>query len=253
MNLNKPLKIVVGTNSLANTTQIAYANHMQFWFLLGKRFPHFQFCFVNPPRMSIDRMRNLCAKTALEIEADYILFLDDDVLIPNPFDALAKLLALEADIAAGDVLVRGYPFNHMIFKWHDRKHDQMVIVDKVAKKRGPMACDAVGFSLCLINAKILKKIPQPYFVTGVNNTEDIYFCIKAQNNIDNVKIMVDTSIICGHILGLEVIDDSNKAAYKAYHERIYGKPDDRHNWRGEDYLAEAKGAINARKAKIAKA
>lgn len=45
-------------------------------------------------------MRNMAAKVALECEADYLLFLDDDVLVP-PNNALKLLLECEADVAAG--------------------------------------------------------------------------------------------------------------------------------------------------------
>src|ERR1019366_8819973 len=114
-------RIVVGTNSLVSTVQPAYANHCQMWYRFGKHYPNVDFCFVNPPRMSIDRMRNLAAETALDIEASHLLFIDDDVLLPQPFDFLDKLLALDVDIAAADVLIRGYPFQHMIFKWNKEK------------------------------------------------------------------------------------------------------------------------------------
>src|ERR1035437_9862470 len=110
-------KIVIGINSLIATTQPAYANHIQLFYRLGRSYPKIDFCLVNPPRMSIDRMRNLTATTALDIEASHLLFIDDDVLIPQPFDFLNKLLACKAPIAAGDVIVRGWPFMHMLFKY----------------------------------------------------------------------------------------------------------------------------------------
>jgi hypothetical protein len=136
----------------------------------------------------------------------------------------------------------------MIFKWQNSRKDALLIQSDIPKKRGPIPCDAVGFSLCLINAKILKKIPPPYFVTGTNNTEDVYFCIKAQNNIKDVKIICDTSIVCGHILGPEVIDNNNKKAYSRYHKTVYGNPDKPQTDRGEQYLNTTKGVIHAKKA-----
>jgi hypothetical protein len=240
-------KIVVGTNSLANTTQIAYANHCQMWYLLGKRYTDCEFCFVNPPRMSIDRMRNLCATTALNLEATHVLFLDDDVLLPGPFDFLRKLLDCEADVAAADVLVRGYPFNHMIFQWIDKEKTLLRMETKVPKKRGPLPCAAVGFSVCLIDTKLIQKVDPPYFITGATNTEDVYFCLKAHEADPDIKVVCDTSIVCGHILGPEVIDDHNKLAYMKYHNVVYGKQDQVNDDRGESYLQRAKGVIHAKK------
>lgn len=235
-------KIVIGINSLVATTHAAYSNHMQMFYRLGRSYPQFDFCFVNPPRMSIDRMRNTAAETALDIEAKYLLFVDDDVLIPWPFDFLNKLIQCKAPIAAADVLIRGYPFNHMLFKYTDKSNTGLEQIQNFPKnhKLGQLPVDAVGFSLALIDTKYLLQLPKPYFITGVNNTEDIYFCVKMRDKFPDCKIMADTSIKCGHILWSEVIDADNKVAYKKYFETMNGKPDKKKikddEFRGRLYL-----------------
>ena len=241
-------RIVVGVNSLTSTTQAAYSNHCQMWYRFGKHYPNIDFCFVNPPRMSIDRMRNLAAEVALDIEATYLLFIDDDVLLPLPFDFLDKLMKLNADIAAADVLIRGYPFPHMIFKWNKDKTGLTSLL-KIPRKKGPLTCGAVGFSCCLIKTSLLKKLSKPYFITGVSNTEDIYFCVKAQEEVPNVTIVADTSITCGHILWSEIIDENNKKNYIKYWEAQFGKPGiNDSEFRGPKYLAEVKEVLNGKKA-----
>lgn len=236
--------IVVGTNSLVSTVQPAYANHCQMWYLLGKRYTDYTFCFVNPPRMSIDRMRNLCAQTALRMNADYILFIDDDVLIPQPFDFLTKLVNLKADVAAGDVLVRGYPFPHMTFFWQDREKEALIIAQNLPKAPGPVPCAAVGFSLALIDCKVLKQVKSPYFITGVNNTEDVYFCIKLWRELDREpRIFTDPSISCGHILGPEIVSPGNKPDHIKFYKSVYGTSDENGGDRGETYLARVKSVL----------
>lgn len=219
----KKQKIVIGINSLVNTCYAAYSNHIQLFYRLGRSYPKIDFCLVNPQRMSIDRMRNLAAETALEIEASHLLFIDDDVIIPKPFDFLDKLLACKADIACGDVLIRGYPFNHMIFRYNKDKSG-LHQMPKVPRKLGPIPVDAVGFSLCLIKTQLLQNLSKPYFVTGVTNTEDVYFCLKARDKFPDTKIICDTSIQCGHILWSEIIDPLNKKNYSRYHDAQYGSP-----------------------------
>src|SRR3954464_13144095 len=78
-------KIVIGVNSLVSTTHAAYSNHIQLFFRLGRHYPQYDFIFVNPPRMSIDRMRNMAAPGANQAEAKYLIFIDDDVLVPFQF------------------------------------------------------------------------------------------------------------------------------------------------------------------------
>jgi len=211
--------IVVATNSLTNTQYEAYTNHIQKWYNLGrmKKYRNLQFILMNPARMSIDRMRNLAAKTALEVGAKYLLFLDDDVLIQP--DGLGRLLDAKADIAAGKVVIRGYPFDWMIFK----KKGKGLFPCPSLPETGVEPCDAVGFSFCLIKVDLLKKIPtthQPYFVTGVNNTEDIYFCIRARQADPKCTIVCACDALCGHILWPEVMDANNRLEYKRYFERM---------------------------------
>lgn len=215
--LKKRIKIVVGINSLTNTLYESYTNHIQFFFRLGRLYPHIDFALVNPARMSIDRMRQLTARTALDIGADYLLFVDDDILVES--EGLQQLIDCNADIAAGKVVIRGYPFDWMIFK---RKGDNLFSC-KTLPERGVDPCDAVGFSFCLIKVSLLQKIPtgnQPYFVTGLNNTEDIYFCVRARQADPKCTIVCACDTLCGHILWPEVMDSRNRAAYTKYYEEM---------------------------------
>lgn len=240
-------KIVICINSLTLSQQAAYSNHIQLFYRLGRHYTKYDFALWNPPRMSIDRSKNGAAELALDIEAKYLLIIDDDVLIPTPFDFLDKLIALDAPIAAADVLIRGYPFDHMFFKYTENGKG-LRTVSKLPRNhtRGRFEVDAVGFSCCLITTELLKGLSKPYFVTGINNTEDIYFCVKARDKYPDCKILVDTSLICGHILWNEVIDSHNKAAYKQYFERLNGKPSkiDEAEYRGEVYLQKTKRTLN---------
>lgn len=225
-------KIVVGINSLVSTTQPAYSNHIQFFFRLGRNYPNIDFILVNPSRMGIDRMRNLCAKTAIECDADYILFLDDDVLIP--IDSFQYLMEADADIVAGDVLIRGYPFNHMAFRYpliSDKIDNEGTNLKAIAEWREIDSklltdVDAVGFSYCLLKVSTLKKIPGPWFLTGPRNTEDIYYCMKAKLYVPNISIKVCTNVVCEHILWAETISAANRDHYRKYMEEQWGyKPE----------------------------
>lgn len=238
--------VVVGKNSLTNAPYEVGTNHEQFWYRLGRQFKHINFLYVNPARMSIDRMRNLVGETALQYGADYLLFLDDDVLVQR--DGFERLLACKADIAAGKVVIRGYPFDWMVFQPKGKDKDGLYAC-KTLPDSGIVPCAAVGFSFCLIKTSILKDIPKPWFVTGLHNTEDIYFCVKAKQANPKVKIVVDCSVQCGHILWPEVMDQRNREEYRKYYlkmnphlkaEEAKKKKADR----GIDYLKEVKEMID---------
>ena len=213
-------RILVGVNTLTSVSRAVYSNHCQFWYRLGRSYPDFDFILCHPERMAIDNMRNMAAKVALENDVDYILFIDDDVLVP--LDTLGRLLACDADIAAGWTLIRGYPYKNMFFKFiGDDKRALQNWQEPVKNDRGLFEVDAVGFSCCLIKVEHMKKIPQPYFVTGPFNTEDVYYCLKARYEIPETTIVVDPMVMTAHKLGDEFIDPITKGAYKNYFETLY--------------------------------
>lgn len=214
----KRLKIVVGTNALSEIQYPAYTNHCQFWFRLGRSYPNVDFVFSNPARMSIDRMRNMTAKVAIELNADYILFLDDDVIVPPNF-GLKQLLDCDAEVAAGRVCVRGYPFNYMAFERRAADPEGLYIMNELPKS-GILEVGAVGFSFALLKVAPLRRMQDPYFVTGINCTEDIYYCDKLYKMDNSYKVKINCDCECGHILWPEVLFESNRDAYIDYFKKI---------------------------------
>lgn len=222
------MKTLIGINTLTAVKRSAYANHMQFFYRLGKNHPEHDFGICNPDRMTIDHMRNFAAKAALELNFDYLMFVDDDVLLP--FNAWDKLQAANKDVIAGVTLIRGYPFHPMIF---DFIHPQFNSQDKChyvdnykerADENGLLECDAVGFSCCLIKVDVLRalwrKNPMPFFITGENHTEDIFFCGRVKKELHDVKIWCDTTVETSHILGDSLIEPRNKESMKGFFEAM---------------------------------
>jgi hypothetical protein len=217
------MKILVGVNTLTSLDHAVYSNHCQFWYRLGKEFPQHQFILNHPKRMSIDHMRNFSAKLALEHGADYLMFIDDDVIIP--LDTLKLLLDCKADIAAGWTIIRGYPYDNMFFRYTDDLHTSLgkpktATLEKNAE--GLWDVDAVGFSCVLISCELLKKVQAPYFVTGPFHTEDVYFCLKAEYALketgEKIKIVVHPEVKTAHCLGNEYIDPDNVQQWREFTE-----------------------------------
>lgn len=222
--MEKRIKVVVGVNTLTSIGHHEYSNHCQMWFRLGRDYPNFDFVMNHPLRQSIDRMRNQTCKIAVDLNADYVLFLDDDVLVDSnnqKWDFLKRLVDADKDIIAGWTIIRGYPFDNMFFKWTDetrvnlRKYN-----DPVIDENGLIDCDAIGCSLVLIKVELLKKLEAPYFVTGPFNTEDIYFCLKARQNFPETTIFVDSKVQTAHCMGPEYCSPSNVEALKVYTETM---------------------------------
>jgi hypothetical protein len=196
--------------------------------------------------MSIDNARNTAADLAMKMECDYLMFIDDDVLIPK--NTLDLLLKADKDIAAGLVIIRGVPFNVMAFRWLDLgqkqeerpKEDErrsltfyndlpfvegLTCAAEEKHERFRLDCehchkaplkeivnvDAIGFSCALIKTDVLHQLTTPYFVTGRHHTEDVYFCMKVQTELkdeagNSPSIVMHTGVKCGHLLNPEPIE-----------------------------------------------
>lgn len=237
----------------------AAASFNQLWFRLGRSFPEHEFYTMQPRRMSIDNMRNAAAKTALELECDYLWFIDDDVLV-EPRTVFGSLLEgcekHKFDVLMAETYIRGYPFQPMFFQHNvtEKKLDFYWDFEKdVNKKTGLLECAAVGFSCVLIKCELIKKITKPYFATGVLGTEDVYFCMKCRSELgeNRVKIGVDTKVPTGHLLDPEPLHKLNRKALLKYYETVYPHLKlSKNNDRGAEYAKAVKQVVKTREAQI---
>jgi GT2 family glycosyltransferase len=143
--------------------------------------------------------RNLLAEKSKDI-ADYIMFIDDDVLLPA--NAIVKLISHEKDIITGLYFAKQEPHFPQIFTKSEKAKGRYDSVQEY-KQDSLIEIDACGAGCLLIKAEVFKKLKRPYFQyipKGENNPrkgEDFYFCEKAKEA--GYKIFCDTSIICKHI------------------------------------------------------
>src|SRR5215510_3362000 len=220
------MKTVILINTLTLVDQIVYSNHIHFISQTVKDFPDDKFILYTPPRYSIDRARNEAAKMALMLEADYLMFVDDDVLLPITQNnhIFKSLVEADKDIIAASVRIRGYPFNRMAFKYTDpdptnRKRALDFYNDKHDPEHPIVDVDALGFSTCLIKVDVLKPMDPPYFITSPNGTEDVYFCVRAQRELEpKPEIAVHLGIKCTHLLDKEGVDDDTVERWKTFYE-----------------------------------
>jgi len=230
--------VVILVNTLTLIDQAVYSNHIQFFCETVKEFPKDKFILFTPPRMSIDKARNEAAKMALYLEADYLMFVDDDVLLPLSFNTVKKLIEADKDIVAGSVRIRGFPFNRMAFKYDSKNPLKLDYYNDALDPEHPIVdLDALGFSCCLIKTDILKPMAPPYFITSPNGTEDIYFCIKTTRELNpKPTIALRADIKCTHLLDKEGIDDETVERWTQFYNEDKAKEKPEMFSRGEKYL-----------------
>jgi glycosyltransferase involved in cell wall biosynthesis len=244
-------KTLLAVNTLTSVASQAYASHINLAFRMGKDCPEDEFLLFNGYRTSIDRFRNMAAKLALQNECDYLLFLDDDILVEP--DTYRRLKSWDVDVVTPVVYIRSYPFKPMFFKsiiGEDQKvaglttYDDFEEVSKIFPA-GLLPVAAIGFSCCLIKCELLKRVPPAWFVTGTGHTEDVYFCIKARQHLENaLGIYVDTTLHAGHMLDPEFVSQDTVEALRHFYEELSPElKNERDGDHSANYLEKQKAAL----------
>lgn len=165
--------------------------------ILGGGFRMVKFLFLGDhPQV---HARNMACRDALDIGADWLLFIDSDMDFPN--DTLPKLKACNADVACTDMWSRGWPSFRTVMRLDG--------VDEAGKRRAvpvpgwPSAVedvDVCGMACTLIRTSLLRemkeKFPEQPWFWSADHGEDATFCFKAKELGATMKC--DFSIVAGH-------------------------------------------------------
>jgi GT2 family glycosyltransferase len=150
--------------------------------------------------------RNQLAAQALKAEADYILWLDSDMIVPP--DVIPRMLKhMEAgkDFVSGIYFRRRAPFAPVLYSRIDREgHADFndYPEDTVFEIAG------AGFGCCMTRVSMLEDIAlnfKDWFTPFNNYGEDLSFCLRALEC--GYKLYCDSTIKCGHV-GTVVVDES---------------------------------------------
>ena len=139
---------------------------------------------------NISDQRNKLVRMAQEYKADYVLFIDSDMMFPK--DALARLMAHDRDIVGATYCKRAPPFD---------------IIGKTVS--GDMPCSGLveaewlPAGMLLIRASIFERMAFPWFyesyVDGDIHSEDANFCDDARKAGLSVWLDCDLSFELAHL------------------------------------------------------
>lgn len=210
---NNPVKVMVGIPTEGYTQSAALHSIMGLWFRLGKLSTtgEFEFYRTTAGRLFTPLAREKLCQSALQVGADYILMLDDDMLFEP--DLFEKLYRHKADIVAALAFCRNPPYSPVMYQikeGYDNIRNREFTVNEWIRnypKNKLVEVDAVGFGGVLINTNVLRNMDAPWFMSACGTGEDILFCNRAKKQTD-VKIFMDTSVKMGHLGHPVVIDEA---------------------------------------------
>jgi len=213
-----PTPFVISLTQLMRPGQLKAIRELgveRYFYLFNRAFP-------------LDYNRNTLVKKAIELSADWVLFLDADMAFtPDLVSALLK-----DSMQSGAAIVSGCYFKKLpphscvsSIKKHPEDPQLLTPIDPHDDSASLVECDVIGMGAALIHRDVFEAISYPWFEyevyekTGERTvTEDVPFCRKAKEA--GFSIWTDTSLVCGHIRQVEV-DDSH---WSAYREKSKNKP-----------------------------
>jgi hypothetical protein len=164
--------------------------------------------------------REGCLELAKKGGAEYILFVDSDVILP--LNTLDSLISCDVDLASGLCTKRGYPYNDVAWiKSKEGMHE--ISFDPEIKQITPV--DWVGGGCALFKVASFDTLEKPYFRHeygdfGLSQPlqlyEDIGLCIRMKEK--GMTIVVDTRVQCGHICRSETVYPKNAHLFKKFSE-----------------------------------
>ncbi|HBH13815.1 MAG TPA: hypothetical protein DDX29_12015 [Clostridiales bacterium] len=244
MEESKKIKIMIATN-LYQVDPIVYSGHLQLFYRLGKEVERSlhgveieiadpkdpaldDIVFTAPWRTPIDKARNDAGELALYYNCDYLFFYDDDMYFPDAkviIEMIKRIInnSEKIHILQALAFIRGYPFKPMIFKLYEvgenKKMKAFEEYKDYVEDDGLVKCDALGCCCTIIDTRLLKMVPKPWFQTGTGHTEDIYFCVKANHYVGGIGIYCDTTVKIGHLLDKIILTEENREILKEIHEK----------------------------------
>lgn len=161
--------------------------------------------------------RNKIAQKAIDMDTDYVLMVDNDVVIPK--DSLSNLLSNDKDVCLGYYAHRGpdnvysgrscicrlYNSNGIAYFNYPLESEYTAEELKAMADKGEYAIKihGGGMGCALIKTDVFRVLKYPWY-DWVNYeskgmlSEDLYFC-EACRKAD-IKIYADTRVNCGHML-----------------------------------------------------
>lgn len=157
----------------------------------------------------VSESREKLAALAISAEADYVLWLDSDMIFaPDTMERLYKHMQLH-DIVTGLYFRRRPPFTPVIFKSLRMDGGACLFedYDEYPKNR-LFEVEGIGFGCVMMKTEVLMDVFSKFntcFTMIGRNGEDVSFSMRAREC--GYKIMCDPSVKCGHISHTVINED----------------------------------------------
>lgn len=176
---------------------------MRFAFWCGRNMPEFFFYIAIRTKSEQFRARNAIVDAAMQTNSDWLLMLDDDMIIDpnttqrvsNAYSLIQKLLDHKKDIIGALYYQRGGGCPPVTMMRVGESGYRFLRDDELVG--GLQKVDVAGGGCLLVNMRVFDHIQRPYFEPEFNYGTDVQLCRKAQDL--GYEVWLDSSIELGHL------------------------------------------------------
>ena len=154
----------------------------------------YRFTFISHTSANVWKGRNHIVEHFLEGDADYLMFVDADMIFgPAEMDTLIKSAIENSDIGlVGGFYVSRDTDIRPLMGWTDDKGFQLSADDSIAQllaSRGKLVeCDLIPTGFMLIRREVLEAIPNPWFIVETKIKEGGEICHFSSDNVFVCKV-----------------------------------------------------------------
>lgn len=200
-------RVLIGVAGFHGVIPECQENFFEFAYNCGRYNPEFDFCLKIIIKREQFRARNNLVDLAVINDCEYLLMLDDDMIVPA--DLFKRLVAHKKDVVGCLYYQRGGAYHPVIMHQKNEKDGLKGIqfidhFDPMIRKPGLYKLDGVlGGGCMLFKTDVFRKLQQPYFwIDGIVGT-DVYICSRLHDA--GVALWVDTSIELGHVGETQIV------------------------------------------------
>lgn len=197
-------RIVIGVPCYREVAPEILEDWMRFAYHCGRRLPQFDFFVAIKTKSEQFRARNAIVQAAQQMNADWLLMLDDDMVInadvtqgpSGAYDLIERLMAHDKDLCGALYFQRGGSCAPVLMaKIPEAKGYRFLRDDELTG--GLQRVDVAGGGCLLLKMRIFDRLKYPYFAPEHEFGTDIQLCQRATEA--GFEVWADTSVELGHL------------------------------------------------------
>lgn len=206
--IRKKKKILLGVPAFDGIVTEAQESFLNMVYYTAKNMPDYDLAIHIGYKREQFRARNNIVEAGISNDVDYILMLDDDMLVPA--NLIKRLIGHDVDVVGATYYQRGGAY-HPVIMMRDEPDEPGAYSAHfihhthpwLTTDRGMHQADVIGGGCMMFKAEVFKKIIPPYFESERRLGTDLAICGRLKD--EGVEIWVDTTVELGHVGEKQVI------------------------------------------------